>query len=59
MTKKEAVERIESLDKKERYLNEKKQEIQRSNLAEQINKFWKKSVEKTNVSAVSCDLKQG
>jgi len=31
------------------YLNEKKQEIQKSNLLEQINKFWSKMIGKVNM----------
>lgn len=34
-----------------KYLSEKKQEIQKSNLAEQINKFWNKIIEKVNKPA--------
>jgi len=33
------------------YLGEKKQEIQKSNAAEQINMFWNKIIEKVNITS--------
>ncbi len=34
------------------YLSEKKQEIQKSNMVEQVNKFWNKMIEKVNIHAI-------